>query len=164
MKKVLITLLTIAITACSSVQTGSSYERGISSVEIYKGKISNQKTIVIQDFSLSDDKAKLLGIQIQSSSPSSSSNMPIIILPKNISKLRIDLETKLTQVTESNSVPSFTNIMSGYTSSVNFLENKRIISLRSSSQSFSFVERDVKELILILKELEKKNSEKLQFT
>jgi hypothetical protein len=158
MKKLLITLFAITIAGCSTVQTGTSYEKGISSVSVVKGKVFNQKKVVIQDFTLSGDEVKLLGIQFQSAN--SSSDMPIIILPENISKLRIDFETKLQQTTESNSMPSLMDIMSGYTSSLNFVEDERIISVRNSSQSFSFIESDVKELIVILKDLEKKNSER----
>ena len=158
MKKLLITLFAITIAGCSTVQTGTSYEKGISSVEVVKGKVFDQKKVIIQDFTLSGDEVKLLGIQFQSAI--SNSDMPIMILPENISKLRIDFETKLKQTGESNSVPSLMDIMSGYTSSLNFIGNERIISVRNSSQSFSFVESDVKELIVILKDLEKKNSER----
>lgn len=158
MKKLLITLFAITIAACSTVQTGTSYEKGISSVGVKKGKVFNQKKVFIQDFTLSGDEVKLLGIQFKSAI--SSSDVPILILPENISKLRIDLETKIKQTTESNSVPSLMDIMSGYTSSLNFIGNERIISVRNSSQSFSFIESDVKQLIVILKELEKKNSER----
>lgn len=158
MKKLLITLFAITIAGCSTVQTGTSYEKGVSSVSVVKGEVFNQKKVVIQDFTLSGDEVKLLGIQFQSAN--SSSDMPIMILPENISKLRIDLETKLQQTTESNSVPSLMDIMSGYTSSLNFVGDERIISVRNSSQSFSFIESDVKELIVILKDLEKKNSER----
>ena len=158
MKKLLITLFAITIAGCSTVQTGTSYERGISSVGVVIGKVFNQKKVVIQDFTLSGDEVKLLGIQFQSAI--SSSDMPIIILPENISKLRIDFETKLKQTAGSNPVPSLIDIMSGYTSSLNFIGNERIISVRNSSQSFSFIESDVKEHIVILKDLEKKNSER----
>jgi hypothetical protein len=125
---------------------------------VVKGKVFDQKKVIIQDFTLSGDEVKLLGIQFQSAI--ANSDMPRMILPEYISKLRIDFETKLKQTGESNSVPSLMDIISGYTSSLNFIGNERIISVRNSSQSFSFVESDVKELIVILKDLEKKNSER----
>lgn len=155
MKKIVFIACALFLVGCAIVELDEKIDSNIGSVTFVDNQASVKENLDIHKFTLSNDKS-LSGLSIQRVGEDSE-DMPLLIQPKNISKLKMDLQAKLRFPSGGVAMPSVVDILSGYISSTFSVDGKTYVSIRNGSQSFTFTEEDTKKLIQLLSEIESDN-------